>query len=140
MGGAGPTGATGRLGGKDGRKDTTGGKNGRPWTGGAGPAGAAGRRGGKDGRKDTTGDADSSKGGPGGERKGLSERRSAAGRVISGFAEGQGAKKANGRVKKRESIGSGNVRGRVWGSNGVEQDTGTEVDGTVIVAGKAMPK
>jgi hypothetical protein len=70
----------------------------------------------------------------------LSERRSAARGVISGFAEGQGAKKADGRVEKRESIGPGDVRGRVWGSNGVEQDTGTEVDGTVRVAGKAMPK
>jgi hypothetical protein len=85
-------------------------------------------------------DAEGSERSPGGEREHLPETRSAARRVGSRIGEKQWPEKANRRIKKGKNVGPSDVRGRIRGGVGIEENTIAEFDIVRSSGSEPMPK
>jgi hypothetical protein len=70
----------------------------------------------------------------------LTEGRSTAWRIGGRFSEGEGTKKADGRVKERKNVGPSNVGSRIGVGARIEEDTGTKFDDIIRRDSEAMPK
>jgi hypothetical protein len=106
----------------------------------AGPTGPSSRRRRENRRKNASCDAEGSERSPGGEREHLPETRSAARRVGSRIGERQWPEKANRRVEKWKDVGPSDVRGRIRGSVGIEENTIAEFDIVGSSGSETMPK
>jgi hypothetical protein len=106
----------------------------------AGPTGPSSRRRRENRRKNASCDAEGSERSPGGDREHLPETRSAARRVGSRIGERQWPEKANRRVEKWKDVGPSDVRGRIRGSVGIEENTIAEFDIVGSSGSETMPK
>jgi hypothetical protein len=70
----------------------------------------------------------------------LAEGRSTTWRIGGRFGEGEGTKKADGRVKKRKDVSPSNVGSGIGVGVWTEEDTGTEFDDIIGRDSKAVPK